>query len=191
MKDFFSKFLDKKKSEVESTPLDIKIRQAQPQDLGDLLHMARTAFLQAFTAGNKPENVTAYLNEAFTMDQFEKEMENPASRFMVAELAGEIIGYVKVNEVPAQTDLHDPDSLEISRLYVLEDFLGLGVGKILLDHAIDFAKQNQKKYLWLGVWEKNARAIRFYEKNGLRIFGSHPFPFGDEIQTDYLMRIDF
>ncbi|HSF53681.1 MAG TPA: GNAT family N-acetyltransferase [Algoriphagus sp.] len=176
---------------MESTPLDIKIRQAQPQDLGDLLHMARTAFLQAFTAGNKPENVTAYLNEAFTMDQFEKEMENPASRFMVAELAGEIIGYVKVNEVPAQTDLHDPDSLEISRLYVLEDFLGLGVGKILLVHAIDFAKQNQKKYLWLGVWEKNARAIRFYEKNGLRIFGSHPFPFGDEIQTDYLMRIDF
>lgn len=167
------------------------VRKANSNDLGDLLHMARTSFLQAFTAGNKPENVTAYLNEAFTLDQFEKEMANPASTFLVAEMEGEIIGYVKVNQVPAQTDVHDPDSLEIARLYVLEEHLGGGLGKRLLETAIDFAKQTQKKYLWLGVWEKNARAIRFYEKNGLRIFGSHPFPFGDEIQTDYLMRIDF
>ena len=92
--------------------------------------------------------------------------------------------------MPAQTDVHDPDSLEIARLYVLEEYLGSGLGKKLLDTAVDFAKQHQKKYLWLGVWEHNARAIRFYEKNGLRIFGSHPFPFGDEIQTDYLMRLD-
>lgn len=176
---------------MEILPLDIHIRQAQAQDLGDLLHVARTAFLQAFTAGNKPENVSAYLEEAFNFEQFRKELSNPASTFFLAEVEGELIGYVKVNVVPAQTDVHDPASIEISRLYVLEDFLGLGVGKILLDHAFDFAKQNQKKYLWLGVWEKNARAIRFYEKNGLRIFGSHPFQFGDEAQTDYLMRIDF
>ncbi len=169
----------------------LTIRIASREDLADLLHMARTAFLQAFTAGNKPENVQAYLDEAFTLEQFGKELENRASTFFVAEKEGEIIGYTKVNQVPAQTDVHDPESLEIARLYVLEDHLGSGLGKILLDTAIDFAKQNQKKYLWLGVWKMNARAIRFYEKNGLRIFGSHPFPFGDEIQKDYLMRIDF
>lgn len=169
----------------------ILMRKAIPEDLGDLLHVARTAFLQAFTAGNKPENVEAYLLEAFTLEQFEKELNEPASTFFVAEKEGEIIGYTKVNQVPAQTDIHDPESLEIARLYVLEEHLGSGLGKKLLETAIDFAKQNQKKYLWLGVWERNARAIRFYEKNGLRIFGSHPFPFGDEIQTDFLMRMDF
>ncbi|MBN7811599.1 GNAT family N-acetyltransferase [Algoriphagus sp. H41] len=167
------------------------IRKAQTQDLGDLVHMARTAFLQAFTAGNKPENVSAYLEEAFTPSQLETELSNPASTFFVAEDGDEIVGYLKVNQTPAQTDIHDPESLEISRLYVLEEHLGSGLGKKLLDTAIDFGKQNGKKYLWLGVWEHNARAIRFYEKNGLRIFGSHPFPFGDEIQTDHLMRIDF
>lgn len=169
----------------------ILIRKAIPEDLGDLLHVARTAFLQAFTAGNKPENVTAYLEEAFTPEQFVKELSNPGSTFFLAELGEQLIGYTKVNLVPAQTDVHDPQSLEIARLYVLEDHLGSGLGKKLLETAIDFAKQNEKKYLWLGVWEMNVRAIRFYEKNGLRIFGSHPFPFGDEIQTDYLMRIDF
>lgn len=169
----------------------LTIRTADSKDLADLLHLARTAFLQAFSAGNKPENVQAYLNEAFTLEQFEKEYDEPASMFFVAEKSDELIGYTKVNQIPAQTDIHDPDSLEIARLYVLEDHLGSGVGKKLLDTAIYFAKQNQKDYLWLGVWDKNARAIRFYEKNGLRIFGSHPFPFGDEVQTDYLMRIDF
>ncbi|OYX11029.1 MAG: hypothetical protein B7Z16_17825, partial [Algoriphagus sp. 32-45-6] len=71
----------------------ISIRKAQSTDLGDLLHMARTAFLQAFTAGNKPENVKSYLAEAFTLTQFEKELANPASTFFVAELEGEIIAY--------------------------------------------------------------------------------------------------
>jgi ribosomal protein S18 acetylase RimI-like enzyme len=168
----------------------VLIRKAKPEDLGDLLHLARTAFLQAFTAGNKPENVSAYLNEAFSIQQFEKEMSDLASAFFVAEKEEQLIGYLKVNLVPAQTDIQDPESVEVARLYVLEDYLGNGLGKKLLETAIDFAKLNQKKYLWLGVWEHNSRAIRFYEKNGLRRFGSHPFPFGDEIQTDYLMKID-
>lgn len=78
--------------------------------------------------------------------------------------------------------------MEISRLYVLEEFLGIGLGKDLLDYAFDFARKQGLEYVWLGVWEKNARAIRFYEKNGLVKFGTHPFPFGDEIQTDWLMK---
>jgi len=176
---------------MENKPPTLIIRKAASTDLGDLLQMAKTAFLQAFTSGNKPENVAAYLTEAFTLPQFEKELVHTASAFFIAELDGKLIAYTKVNLVPAQTDVHDPESLEIARLYVLEEYLGSGLGKKLLDTAIDFAKQHQKKYLWLGVWEHNPRAIRFYEKNGFKIFGSHPFPFGDEIQTDYLMRVDF
>ena len=183
--------LHSKNSKVDLNLPKPTIRKATRTDLENLLLVARTAFVQAFTAGNKPENVAAYLEEAFTPNQFAKELSNPGSTFFLAELGEQLIGYTKVNLVPAQTDVHDPQSLEIARLYVLEEYLGAGVGKLLLDTAIDFAKQNQKDYLWLGVWEMNARAIRFYEKNGLRIFGSHPFPFGDEIQTDYLMRIDF
>lgn len=168
----------------------IHIREVRQEEIGQLVQMAREAFLQAFTEGNKPKNVAHYLDEAFTEKQFEKEWRDDGSQFFVVDRAGQIIGYTKVNEVPSQTDIHDPDSLEVARLYVLEDYLGLGVGKKLLDMNIALAKQKGKSYLWLGVWEKNARAIRFYEKNGLKIFGSHPFPFGDEIQTDYLMRID-
>lgn len=169
----------------------IEIREVRASEISALVEMAQAAFLQAFTEGNKPENVRAYMLEAFTQAQFQKEFEAAGSQFFVAILDGKVIGYTKVNEVPSQTDIHDPESLEVARLYVLEDFLGLGLGKKLLDLAISQAKEKNKKYLWLGVWEKNARAIRFYEKNGLEIFDSHPFPFGDEIQTDFLMKIEF
>lgn len=172
-------------------PIDFSnliLRKAEKADLAELLKMAQKAFLEAFTAGNKSENVSAYLGEAFTEAQFSKELANSSSTFLIALFQGKIVGYTKVNFSSAQTDIYDPESLEIARLYVLEDYLGVGLGKLLLDWAVDLAKQNHKKYIWLGVWEHNPRAIRFYGKNGFEKFGSHPFPFGDEVQTDWLMK---
>ena len=167
-----------------------ELRKATLSDLPELLALARTSFLQAFTVGNKPENVQAYLAEAFTEDKLTKEMQEPASTFIVASLGGKLVGYTKLNLAAAQADVQDPTSVEVARLYTLEEVWGKGLGQLLLDAGINFAKQEGKTWLWLGVWEHNARAIRFYEKNGLRIFGSHPFPFGDEIQTDWLMRVE-
>lgn len=166
----------------------VNIREVKSDDLEELVLMGRKSFLEAFTENNKIENVYDYLNKAFTGQQFQKEYLNPCSKFFIATIENRIIGYTKVNLVPAQTDIHDPESLEIARLYVLEEFLGLGLGKKLLDKAFDFAKGKELKYVWLGVWEHNARAIRFYQKNGFVKFSSHPFPFGDELQTDWLMK---
>lgn len=165
-----------------------QLRKAVLSDLPELLTLARTAFVQAFTEGNTPENVAAYLAEAFTEDQFGRELQEPASTFILASWEGRLVGYTKVNLPPAQTDLNESETVEVARLYVLEEVLGLGVGQLLFDAAVAFGKQEGKAWLWLGVWEHNARAIRFYEKNGLVRFGSHPFPFGDEVQNDWLMR---
>jgi ribosomal protein S18 acetylase RimI-like enzyme len=168
----------------------LSLRVADFADLASLLDVAQTSFVQAFTEGNKPENVQAYLSQAFTQVQLEKEWRNPASTFLLASLEGKLVGYTKVNLAAAQTDVQDPDSLEVARLYTLEEVWGRGVGQFLLDAALAFAKEKGKTFVWLGVWEHNARAIRFYEKNGFKTFGSHPFPFGDEIQNDWLMRVE-
>ena len=168
----------------------LSLRVAEFADLVPLLDLAQTSFVQAFTEGNKPENVQAYLSQAFTPVQLEKELRNPASTFLLASLEGKLVGYTKLNLAAAQTDVQDPESLEVARLYTVEEVWGKGVGQFLLNAALDFAKEKGKTFVWLGVWEHNARAIRFYEKNGFRAFGSHPFPFGDEIQTDWLMRVE-
>jgi GNAT superfamily N-acetyltransferase len=168
----------------------LQLSEADFADLASLLDLAQTSFVQAFTEGNKPENVQAYLSQAFTSVQLEIEWRNPASTFLLASLEGRLVGYTKVNLAAAQTDVQDPDSLEVARLYTLEEVWGKGVGQFLLDAALAFAKEKGKTFVWLGVWEHNARAIRFYEKNGFKAFGSHPFPFGDEIQNDWLMRVE-
>jgi ribosomal protein S18 acetylase RimI-like enzyme len=168
----------------------LSLSEAELADLASLLDVAQTSFVQAFTEGNKPENVQAYLSQAFTLLQLEKEWRNPASTFLLASLEGKLVGYTKVNLAAAQTDVQDPESLEVARLYTLEEVWGKGVGQFLLDAALAFAKEKGKTFVWLGVWEHNARAIRFYEKNGFKTFGSHPFPFGDEIQNDWLMRVE-
>ena len=168
----------------------LQLSEADFADLAPLLDLAQTSFVQAFTEGNKPENVQAYLSQAFTSLQLENEWRNPASTFLLASLEGKLVGYTKVNLAAAQTDVQDAESLEVARLYTLEEVWGRGVGQFLLDAALDFAKEKGKTFVWLGVWEHNARAIRFYEKNGFKAFGSHPFPFGDEIQNDWLMRVE-
>ena len=58
------------------------------------------------------------------------------------------------------------------------------------EHAINSARQKQKEYIWLGVWEKNERALRFYEQNGFYGIGTHCFILGKDRQIDHIMRKD-
>ena len=65
---------------------------------------------------------------------------------------------------------------------------GQGYGRMLIEHAEAIGKEHNCPIIWLGVWEKNDKSISFYQKMGFKIFDQHEFPFGDEIQTDYLMK---
>ncbi|MFX4262496.1 GNAT family N-acetyltransferase [Pelotomaculum propionicicum] len=101
---------------------------------------------------------------------------------------GELAGYLKLNNAPAQTDINDGQALEIERFYVAKDFQGEGFGGILMEKAVIIANMQKKSYVWLGVWEKNKKAIRFYENNGFYAIGTHSFFMGEEEQTDFIMR---
>ena len=101
-----------------------------------------------------------------------------------------IAGYLKLNEASSQTDINDSDSLEIERIYVVSEYQGTGLGDFLIEKAIQKAIERNKKYAWLGVWEKNQKAIRFYQKNGFYEIGTHLFCMGNDEQTDYIMRKD-
>ena len=47
--------------------------------------------------------------------------------------------------------------------------------------------ENERCSLWLGVWEDNARAIRFYEKMGFKAVGEHKFMVGKNVRRDLVM----
>lgn len=80
--------------------------------------------------------------------------------------------------------------MEIERIYVLKEFHGKKVGQILYEKAIELAKGIDADFIWLGVWEENPRAIRFYEKNGFSAFDKHIFQLGNDEQTDIMMKLE-
>lgn len=168
----------------------MELKRCRRQDLSSLRKIAIQTFEETFAADNTPENSAAYIANALSPERLGSELDNPASAFYLALENGEAVGYIKINEASAQTDLNDGQSLEIERIYVARQFHGTGCGRQLLDKAIACAVEGGKKYIWLGVWERNPRAIRFYEKNGFSKFGEHIFQLGNDDQLDYLLRKD-
>lgn len=167
----------------------ILITRASSNYIAKLQQIGRQTFQETFAGSNSPENMTSYLNEEFSAEKLSAELNNQNSEFYFAQLDGQVIGYLKLNFGESQTELKDDKALEIERIYVLQEFHGKKVGQILYDKAIEVAQQKNADYVWLGVWEENPRAIRFYEKNGFAEFDKHIFKLGDEEQTDIMMKL--
>jgi ribosomal protein S18 acetylase RimI-like enzyme len=168
--------------------MSINIVQVRPADLSNLVMISRKVFHNAFDHLNTPENMKEYMDRAFNKEQLLSEIENPYSEFYFISVDDDIAGYLKINQGPAQSDIRDQESLEIERIYVYQDIQSKGLGTLLMDKAITRARELGLTYIWLGVWEKNPNAIRFYERHGFHVFGKHSFKMGDDLQTDLLMK---
>lgn len=168
---------------------NIVIKRVSSEDISQLQQIGRTTFYETFSAENSEENMTRYLEESFSTERLNNELNNKDSEFYFALLDNKIIGYLKLNSGESQTELKDNKALEIERIYVLKEFHGKKVGQALYEKAISIAKQKNAVYVWLGVWEENPRAISFYKKNGFVEFGRHKFVLGGDVQTDIMMRL--
>ncbi len=169
--------------------MEIAIRKITVNDLNELQSIGKLTFAETFSSGNSEENMKVYLENGFSTEKLTTELSDPNAEFYFAELDGETIGYLKVNVGQSQTEIKDHNALEIERIYVLKEFHGKKVGQILYNKAIALAKEKNVDYVWLGVWEENPRAIRFYEKNGFKAFDKHVFKLGNDKQTDIMMRL--
>lgn len=167
----------------------IYLKQIFLPQLAELQKIGRQTFSEAFAESNTEENLKTYLEESFNTDQLQKELSDPNSQFFMAYDQERAIGYLKINTGPAQTETKLQNSLEIQRIYVLKDYFGKAIGQLLFNKAIQIAKEQKADAIWLGVWEKNLRAIQFYKKNGFVEFDKHVFHLGDDPQTDLLMAV--
>lgn len=156
-------------------------------DLHDLQKISYDTFYETFKDQNSPENLHAYLDRAFKLDQLKHELSHPHSEFYFINYQDQLAGYLKVNIDGAQSEDMGPDAFEIERIYLKKAFQLQGLGKHLYNHALAMARKHGKKKIWLGVWEKNEQAIIFYEKLGFVKTGAHSFYMGREEQIDYIM----
>jgi ribosomal protein S18 acetylase RimI-like enzyme len=167
----------------------IQIKKANLEDLISIQIIGKQSFIETFTDNNTPENIEKYLQESFNTAQLTLEINNPDSLFYLAYWDSKPIGFLKVNLGNAQTESLYKNTLEIQRIYVLQDFHGKKIGQLLLDQAAKVAQEYRVDYIWLGVWEENHRALQFYTKNGFITFDKHLFILGDDQQTDLLMKL--
>lgn len=166
----------------------ITIKKASTEDLKTVQNVAIETFYETFAPHNSEEAMRKYLDESFASEKLIRELKNPDSQFFIASEGEIAIGYLKVNSGKEQTELQDETSLEIERIYVKSAYHGKKVGQILYNKALEIALQEKKKYLWLGVWEENVRAVNFHKKNGFVEFATHVFKLGNEEQTDLIMK---
>jgi ribosomal protein S18 acetylase RimI-like enzyme len=166
----------------------ITITKALTEDLETIQNVGRETFYETFAKHNSEDEMQKYLDKSFASEKLTEELDNVDSQFFIAWEVENPIGYLKVNSGKAQTELQDETSMEIERIYVKSKYHGKKVGQILYDKALEIALQEKKKYLWLGVWEENVRAVNFYKKNGFVEFDKHIFKLGNEEQTDLMMR---
>jgi diamine N-acetyltransferase len=168
----------------------LTIRQATPADAKVLTDLAYTTFWDAFAhhPKNAPDDLNHYMRQAFNVEQIAAELEDEKNIFLIAELGDEAAGYSKIIIDNIEPGITAERPIELSRLYSHQKHLGQGIGQSLMDACFERGRAEGRDVMWLGVWEYNPRAQRFYEKNGFRVVGSHVFHLGKDPQTDLLMQ---
>jgi diamine N-acetyltransferase len=166
----------------------VTIRNATNADAPLLAEIGAKTFYETFAADNTPEDMAAYLAESFSVDKLAAELADPAGCFLIAEAGGIVAGYAKLQNGQPPNCVTGSPAIELLRLYVLQDWLGRGIGAALMRACLEEAARKACETIWLGVWEHNARAQAFYRKWGFEQVGSHVFKLGDDLQTDLLMQ---
>ncbi len=166
----------------------VTIRLATLNDAELIADLSCKTFYETFATHNTKENMDKFMKEQFTKKELMKEVGAPGNIFFLAMDGGTPVGYARMRESKNPESLGEVNAIEIARIYALNKVIGTGVGKFLMETCITKAREMKKEIIWLGVWEKNTRAISFYTKWRFKKFAEHPFILGDDIQTDWLMK---
>lgn len=167
----------------------VSIRVADSGDAAVLADLGRRTFQETFAADNTPEDMAAYMAEAFTVGRIAAEIGEPGAVYLVAEASRTVIGFARLAPEPPHVCVTGPTPVRLVKLYVSADAIGSGVGAALMRASVEWARAAGHRTLWLGVWERNHRARAFYERWGFAPVGTETFRLGTDDQTDVLMQL--
>ena len=170
-----------------SQKVHVTIRGANVADASLLAELGKRTFEETFAADNSREDMEAYVASNFSIAKLTAELAHPASTFLIAEVSGVAVGYAKLHAGELAEGVEGAKPIELVRLYVSREWLGLGIGEALMRACLDHAQSAGYETIWLGVWERNARAQAFYGKWNFRAVGEHVFQLGSDQQRDIIM----
>jgi ribosomal protein S18 acetylase RimI-like enzyme len=166
----------------------IRIRKAKIEEVSAVRELAIEVYTDTFADQNTEANLQAFFNESYNIEKFKAEFHEPDSALYVALDDLKIIGFLRLRFSTEVEQQLGTNNVELHRLYIHRSYHGGSASRLLMDQALAYAKEKNVEWIWLGVWEKNFRAQKFYSKWGFERFGEHIFQMGDDPQTDWLMK---
>ena len=167
----------------------MNIRYANENDSSLLADIGRKTFYDTFIDGNTEEDMALYLSEHYSSELQSSEIADPNTTFLIAEINEVAVGFTKLKAQSKGEGVTGTNPMELQRIYSLKEYIGKGVGAELMNASIREAKEKGFNCIWLGVWEKNERAIKFYERWGFKQVGKHVFTLVNDTQIDYTMEL--
>lgn len=164
--------------------MNISIRRGDARDAGQLAELGLRTFRDAFAADNRPADVEQYVALAYGESQQHAELVDPDVTTLLVDVDGQLAGYAQLRSGAAPDCVGGAAPIELWRFYVAQAWHGRGIAQTLMDRVMAEARGRDARTLWLGVWERNARAQAFYRKHGFADVGSQVFVLGSDVQTD-------
>jgi ribosomal protein S18 acetylase RimI-like enzyme len=157
------------------------IRPAGTEDLAALAALARQTYADAFGHSFSPSDLAAHLERNLADSCFRQAMAEDV--FLLAEAAGRPIGFVQFGPVRIAVASASSRDQELRRIYVLGEFQNRGIGRRLMDTALDHPRLKAAD-VYLDVWEQNHIARRLYESYGFTVIGAHSLVTASGIAQD-------
>lgn len=168
----------------------VAIRRAGADDAPLLATRGAELFTEAYGPTHREPALSRYLAAAFSATHLETSLSRPHACFLIGEdSGGYLIAYAHLSrsQPGPGSGVQGRHCHEIHRFYLDARYHGTDVAKILMAHCLNEAARDGSDTVWLQVWKEAPRAIRFYQKSGFQIVGEGEFPFGDQIDFDWVM----
>ncbi len=184
--------MEKKTTEIKdrrtSLP-DTVIRKANRQDAELIVELGRRAFHEAFAEQTAPEDMAAYLETTFSIDEIKAQLSNEDSLYLIIYLQTDPVGYAYLYPTPAPESIKDPRAIQLIRFYLLKKCYGIGAGNALMQTCLDESCARNYRSVWLSSWELNGRANAFYKKWHFKVVGRQKFVVGSDVQNDHIFSL--
>ncbi len=164
--------------------MSVVIRSAVPQDAALLAAFAAQSFTHTYRELSDAQEIADYVGEHFQPDVMAGVIGDAACSTLLAWVGDELAGYAVVKATAPPDCVTQPGPLKLWRLYLGERFIGQGLGARMMQAVHDEAHRRGAQTLWLGVYDRNVRAVQFYERFGFAKVGGQEFLFGGQIYID-------
>jgi ribosomal protein S18 acetylase RimI-like enzyme len=167
---------------------NLTFRKATVEDTDTIVQLGADTFKAAFGPYHTPEDMDEYLAANFNNEIVQSLLEDVSSHFLLGYEGKKVIGYAMLREEPHPDFVSGSNPIELIRFYVTPEVIGLGYGSELMRICLEEALTMGHTTIWLATWQKNERAIRFYERWGFRIVGNATYVIGEDVTDDFIMQ---